>query len=129
MLLHFNSIVENVHVPKHQRKHLSQRDFHVIRFTVEIPQRVRPMSVAREVVIANAGGEGANLAVVVSVGVHSCGGGVGIWGCQVDCFGTLQGFLGSLGGIASHDGAEDNQSKSLQNKTHNTNSACVIFVF
>jgi hypothetical protein len=79
------------------------------------------MSVAREVVIANASGEGANLAVVVSVGVHSCGSGVGIRGCQVDCFGTLQGFLGSLGGITSHDGKQDKQSDSLEKKTHNTN--------
>jgi hypothetical protein len=119
-LSYFNSIIESVHVPKHHGKNLSQRDLHVVRFAVEVPQRAKPLSVAREVVVVNAVGEGTNLAVVVSIGVNSSGGGVGVWGCQVNCLGALQGFLGSLSGIASHDGEEDNQSNSLENKKHNT---------
>lgn len=107
-------------MPKHHRKSLSHRDLHVVRFAVEVPQRVKPLYVAREVVTVNAVGQGTNLAVVVSIGVNSSGGGVGVGGCQVNCLGALQGFLGSLSGIASHDGEEDNQSNSLEKKKHNT---------
>jgi hypothetical protein len=69
---------------------------------------------------------GSVLAVIVSIGVvDTCRDTVDIGRCQVHCLGALQGFLGSLSSIASHNGEKEDESKSLKIKTQVSNISVV----